>query len=182
MDRARPDKGRRLNDRIRCKDVRVIMNDEQLGVMPTYQALKLAVDNDLDLVEISPLASPPVCLVVNYGKYKYDEEKKKSSSRGATTETKEIKFTPKTDEHDVAFKVRHIRQFIEDGNKVRLVVVFKGREMAHPDTGSNMLTKVIELCADVAKVETESSMEGKKMMAVIAPRPHQHAQPKEVLI
>src|SRR5439155_1997649 len=109
----------------------------------------------LDLVEISPRAFPPVCRIMDYGKYKYEEAKKKQQARkrASTVETKEIKFRPKTEEHDLAFKVKHVRRFLEAGNKVRLAVVFRGREITHPQTGVKMLNAVVELCSDIALVE-----------------------------
>ena len=123
--------------------------------MPTHEALRLAEEKGLDLVEISPRAFPPVCRIMDYGKYKYEEAKKKQQARkrASTVETKEIKFRPKTEEHDMAFKVKHVRRFLEGGNKVRLAVVFRGREITHPQTGMNVLNRVVDMCADIATVE-----------------------------
>ena len=124
----------------------MIAEEEQLGVMPTHEALRLAEERGLDLVEISPRAFPPVCRIMDYGKYKYEEAKKKQQARkrASTVETKEIKFRPKTEEHDMAFKVKHVRRFLEGGNKVRLAVVFRGREITHPQTGMAVLNKVVD--------------------------------------
>ena len=110
---------------------------------------------------------------MDYGKYKYEEAKKKQQAkkRASTVETKEIKFRPKTEEHDMAFKVKHVRRFLEEGNKVRLAVVFRGREITHPKTGMNVLDRVVELCNDIATVESTPNMEGRRMIMVIAPRP-----------
>jgi translation initiation factor IF-3 len=110
---------------------------------------------------------------MDYGKYKYEEAKKKQQARkrASTVETKEIKFRPKTEEHDMAFKVKHIRRFLEGGNKVRLAVVFRGREITHPKTGMNVLDRVVELCNDIATVEATPNMEGRRMIMVIAPKP-----------
>jgi translation initiation factor IF-3 len=173
FDRRRPDQGHRINHRIRAQEVRVIYDGEQLGVMPTYQALRVAEDKGFDLVEISPGAAPPVCRIMDYGKFKYEEAKKKQQQKkGATTfETKEIKFRPKTDEHDLDFKMKHIRRFAEEGNKVRLAVVFRGREMAHPQTGKAVLDRVVERCADIATVEVTPNLEGRRMIMLIAPKP-----------
>jgi translation initiation factor IF-3 len=173
FDRRRPEQGLRINHRIRVPEVRVIAEEEQLGVMPTHEALRLAEEKGLDLVEISPRAFPPVCRIMDYGKYKYEEAKKKQQARkrASTVETKEIKFRPKTEEHDLAFKVKHVRRFLEGGNKVRLAVVFRGREITHPQTGANMLNKVVEMCNDIAAVETTPNMEGRRMIMVIAPKP-----------
>jgi translation initiation factor IF-3 len=173
FDLRRPEQGLRINHRIRVPEVRVISDEDQLGIMPTHEALRLAEEKGLDLVEISPRAFPPVCRIMDYGKYKYEEAKKKQQARkrASTVETKEIKFRPKTEEHDLAFKVKHVRRFLEGGNKVRLVVVFRGREITHPQTGANMLNKVVELCQDIAAVEMTPNMEGRRMLMVIAPKP-----------
>ena len=154
-------------------EVRVISDEDQLGVMPTHEALRLAEEKGLDLVEISPRAFPPVCRIMDYGKYKYEEAKKKQQARkrASTVETKEIKFRPKTEEHDLLFKVKHVRRFLEGGNKVRLAVVFRGREITHPQTGIAMLNKVVELCSDIAAVETTPNMEGRRMIMLITPKP-----------
>jgi translation initiation factor IF-3 len=173
FDRRRPDKGHRVNHRIRTPEVRVIHEGEQLGIMPTHQALRVAEDKGLDLVEISPGASPPVCRIMDYGKFKYEEAKKKQQQKKSTTifETKEIKFRPKTEEHDMDFKVKHVRRFLEEGNKVRLVVVFRGREMAHPQTGRAVLDRVVDRCKDISSVESTPNLEGRTMIMLLAPRP-----------
>src|SRR3954462_15675817 len=173
FDRRRPEQGLRINHRIRVPEIRVILEEEQLGVLPTHEALRLAEERGLDLVEISPRAFPPVCKIMDYGKYKYEEAKKKQQARkrASTVETKEIKFRPKTEEHDMAFKVKHVRRFLEGGNKVRLAVVFRGREITHPQTGMNVLNTVVDLCNDIAVVEATPNMEGRRMIMVIAPRP-----------
>jgi translation initiation factor IF-3 len=149
FDRRRPEQGLRINHRIRVPEIRVILEEEQLGIMPTHEALRLAEEKGLDLVEISPRAFPPVCRIMDYGKYKYEEAKKKQQQRkkASTVETKEIKFRPKTEGHDMDFKVKHVRRFLEAGNKVRLAVVFRGREITHPQTGLAVLHRVIERCA-----------------------------------
>ena len=173
FDRRRPEQGLRINHRIRVPEVRVIAEEEQLGVMPTHEALRLAEEKGLDLVEISPRAFPPVCRIMDYGKYKYEEAKKKQQARkrASTVETKEIKFRPKTEKHDMDFKVKHVRRFVEAGNKVRLAVVFRGREITHPQTGMNVLNRVVEMCSDIAAVEATPNMEGRRMIMVIAPKP-----------
>src|SRR5256714_10771456 len=173
FDRRRPEQGLRINHRIRVPEIRVILEEEQLGIMPTHEALRLAEEKGLDLVEISPRAFPPVCRIMDYGKYKYEEAKKKQQQRkkASTVETKEIKFRPKTEEHDLAFKVKHVRRFLESGNKVRLAVVFRGREITHPQTGVKMLNMVVEMTSDIAAVEATPNMEGRRMIMVIAPKP-----------
>lgn len=151
----------------------IVDEGDQLGVMATHEALRLAEEKGLDLVEISPRAFPPVCRIMDYGKYKYEEAKKKQQARkkASTVEIKEIKFRPKTEGHDLAFKVKHIRRFVEAGNKVRLVVVFRGREITHPQTGQSMLNRAIEMVSDIASVEANANMEGRRMLMVIAPKP-----------
>jgi translation initiation factor IF-3 len=173
FDRRRPEQGLRINHRIRVPEVRVISDEDQLGILPTHEALRLAEEKGLDLVEISPRAFPPVCRIMDYGKYKYEEAKKKQQARkrASTVETKEIKFRPKTEEHDMAFKVKHVRRFVEAGNKVRLAVVFRGREITHPQTGMNVLNRVVEMCNDIATVETTPNMEGRRMIMLITPKP-----------
>jgi translation initiation factor IF-3 len=173
FDRRRPEAGLRINHRIRVPEIRVILEEEQLGIMPTHEALRLAEEKGLDLVEISPRSQPPVCRIMDYGKYKYDEAKKKQQARkrASTVETKEIKFRPKTEGHDMDFKVKHVRRFLEGGNKVRLAVVFRGREITHPQTGMAVLNRVVERCGDIATVEATPNMEGRRMIMVIAPKP-----------
>ena len=166
--------GLRINHQIRVRQIRVIDDEgKQLGVIETADALALANHKGLDLVEIAPEQRPPVCRIMDYGKYKYEEAKKKQQARkrASTVETKEIKFRPKTEEHDMAFKVKHIRRFLEGGNKVRLAVVFRGREITHPKTGMNVLDRVVELCTEIATVEATPNMEGRRMIMVIAPKP-----------
>jgi len=172
-DRRRPQSGLRINNRIRVPEIRVIRDDgEQLGVLPTHEALRLAEERGLDLVEISPRAFPPVCKIMDYGKYKYEQSKKKQQARkhASTVETKEIKFRPKTEGHDMDFKVKHVRRFLEGGNKVRLAVVFRGREITHPQTGMNVLNRVVEATADISAVEVTPNMEGRRMVMIIAPK------------
>ena len=173
FDRRRPDKGHRINHRIRVPEVRVIYEGDQLGVMQTYEAIRAAEEKGLDLVEISPTAQPPVCRIMDYGKFKYEEAKKKQQQKKSTTtfETKEIKFRPKTEEHDLDFKVKHIRRFLEEGNKVRLAVVFRGREMAHPQTGRTMLNRAVDRCNDISTVEHTPNLDGRRMIMLIAPKP-----------
>jgi len=174
-DRRRPQGGLRINHRIRVPEVRVIADEgEQLGILPTHEALRLAEERGLDLVEISPRAFPPVCRIMDYGKYKYEQAKKKQQARkhASTVEIKEIKFRPKTEGHDMDFKVKHVRRFLEGGNKVRLAVVFRGREITHPQTGMNVLNRVVEATGDLATVEVTPNMEGRRMIMIIAPKPN----------
>jgi len=153
--------------------VRVIGADGgQLGVLDTSEALRIAEESGLDLVEVSPKAMPPVCKIMDYGKFKYEDSKKRKEAKKhqSTVTYKEIKFRPKTDGHDLDFKVKHIRRFLLEGNKARLVVVFRGREIVHPETGQAMLKKVIEQTQDIAVVEQAPMMEGRRMLMIISPR------------
>jgi translation initiation factor IF-3 len=163
----------RVNRRIRVPQVRVIGDDgSQLGVLNTDDALRRAEDAGLDLVEVSPKAMPPVCKIMDYGKFKYENAKKTKDARKhqSTTTTKEIKFRPKTDDHDFDFKVKHIRRFLMEGNKAKLAVIFRGREIVHPETGQDVLKRVVEATSDIAQVEQAPLMEGRRMLMIIAPR------------
>jgi translation initiation factor IF-3 len=162
-----------VNRRIRVPQVRVIGADGgQLGVLDTSEALRIAEEGGLDLVEVSPKAMPPVCKIMDYGKFKYEDSKKRKDAKKhqSTVTYKEIKFRPKTDAHDLEFKVKHIRRFLGEGNKARLVVIFRGREIVHPETGQAMLKKVVELTSDIAMVEQPPMMEGRRMLMIISPR------------
>ena len=164
----------RINRRIRVPEVRVIGDDgAQLGILPTPEALKQAEAAGMDLVEISPRAVPPVCRIMDYGKFKFEEAKKTRQAKRKQTviEIKEIKFRPKTDTHDYDFKLAHIRRFLSEGNKVRMVVQFRGREIVHPQTGRSMLESVSKDVADLAMVEQVPLMDGRRMVMVVAPRP-----------
>jgi translation initiation factor IF-3 len=159
--------------RIRVPEVRVIGADgSQVGILPTHEALKLAEDAGLELVEVNPRAVPPVCKVMDFGKFKYETSKKEKASRKhqSTIVLKEIKLRPKTDDHDFDFKVKHIRRFLAEGNKCKLVVVFRGREIVHPEMGQAMLDQVCKATADISAVEQRSMMEGRRMVMVIGPR------------
>ena len=154
-------------------EVRVIGADgAQIGVIPTHEALKLAEEAGLELVEVNPRAAPPVCKIMDFGKFKYETSKKEKASRKhqSTIVLKEIKLRPKTDEHDFDFKVKHIRRFLGEGNKAKLVVIFRGREIVHPETGQAVLKRVVEVTSDIAMVEQSPMMEGRRMLMIIAPR------------
>ncbi len=162
----------RVNHRIRVPEIRVIgSGGEQMGIMQTHVALAQAKENGLDLVEIAPRERPPVCKIMDYGKFKYEQSKKKKQARksSSTIELKELKFRPKTEGHDMDFKIRHARRFLEDGNKCRLVIIFRGREITHPETGVNVLNKVVEATKDIGVVELKPNMEGRRMVMIIAP-------------
>ena len=153
--------------------MRVIGADgSQVGVIPTHEALKLAEEAGFELVEVNPRAAPPVCKIMDFGKFKYETSKKEKASRKhqTTVVLKEIKLRPKTDEHDFDFKVKHIRRFLGEGNKCKLVIVFRGREIVHPETGQAMLDSVVKAVSDIAMVEQRPMMEGRRMVMIIGPR------------
>jgi translation initiation factor IF-3 len=145
---------------------------EQLGIMPPPQALAIARQKGLDLVEISPTAQPPVCRIMDYGKFQYQEQKRtrEAKKHQKIIEVKEIKFRPKVDEHDYQFKKKHIERFIEEGDKVKATIFFRGREMAHPEIGHRILQRLIEELADLAQPETMPRMEGNQMHTIFTGR------------
>ncbi|PTL75952.1 translation initiation factor IF-3 [Vitiosangium sp. GDMCC 1.1324] len=164
----------RTNRRIRAREVRVVGSDGgQLGVMPLEAALERARSEGLDLVEISPMASPPVCKIMDYGKFKYEEKKKASETKRAQlkVELKEVKLRPKTEEHDYEFKVRNMRRFLEEGNKAKVVIQFRGREITHKEQGTAILEDVAKDLKEVAVVEQPPRMEGRLMFMILAPTP-----------
>ncbi len=141
-----------------------------LGVMPTGKAMEIARENGLDLVEVAPNDRPPVCKIMDFGKFKYDQKKKVTKQKQHQVHIKEIRVRPKTGDHDIDVKVRHARDFLEHKDKVLINVLFRGRELAHIDEGRRVMNEVLQALDDVAKVEKSPSMEGKKMTALVAPR------------
>ena len=143
-----------------------------LGVLNTDEARRTARGLDLDLVEVNPKAMPPVCKIMDFGKFKYEEKKRLSDARKRQTqiELKEIKLRPKTDDHDLDFKTKHVRRFLEEGNKVKLTVRFRGREITHPETAQRQIDAIIKAVEDLATVETSARLEGRTMTAILAPR------------
>ena len=167
------EEGNKINHRIDAREVRLIGADGQnVGVVPTRQALAMAEEANLDLVEISPDAVPPVAKILDYGKFKFQEQKKAAEARKKqkVIEIKEIKMRPNIDIHDYEVKMRAIRRFFEEGDKVKLTLRFRGREMAHLELGAKLLDRVKEDTAPIAKVEAEPKMEGRQMMMVLSPR------------
>ena len=144
----------------------------QVGIMPTHEALRLAEEQGLELVEVNPRAQPPVCRVMDFGKFKYETSKKEKASRKhqSTVVVKEIKLRPKTDDHDLDFKLKHIRRFLSEGNKCKLAIVFRGREIVHPETGQAMLDHVVKAIADIAMIEQRATMEGRRMVMLVGPK------------
>jgi translation initiation factor IF-3 len=164
----------RINQRIRVPEVRVVAEDgSMLGILATQDALKRAQDHGLDLVEVDPKAMPPVCKILDFGKYKYDEKKKASEAKRkqSVVEIKEIKLRPKTDDHDLDFKSRAAQRFLEAGHKVKFTVRFRGREITHPEKAQEQLDWIVQQCEVLANVEVRPMMEQRTMTLVMAPKP-----------
>ncbi len=162
----------RVNEMIRVSSVRVIdENGDQKGVMPTIEALGIAREIGLDLVEVSPDANPPVCKLLDYGKYRFEQEKKirESKKKQKQIKLKEIRMQPKIEKHDLEFKTKHIREFLEEGNKVKVTIRFRGREMAHTELGRNVLEKILELIDSSYNLDVHPKMEGKLMYMLLSP-------------
>ena len=161
----------RINEQIRISSVRVVAEDgEQLGIIPTEDALAKARDAGLDLVEVAPNEKPPVCRIMDYGKYKYQRSKKAQGGQTHHTRTKELRLRPKTGQHDIDFKVRQARQFLQQKNKVQVSVVFRGREIAHVDEGRRVIAGVVEQLLEFGKIEIPPSQQGRRIVCTIAPK------------
>jgi len=165
--------GPRVNEAIRIPEVRLIdESGENVGVVPTREAMARAANAGLDLVEISPNADPPVCKILDYGRFKYENQKKKNEAKKKqkVIEIKEIKVRPNIDEHDYAVKMKNCYRFLEGGDKVKVTLRFRGREMAHQDLGMKVLHRIRDDMAELAKVEQLPKMEGRQMIMVMAPK------------
>ena len=172
FQRRTKDRGPRSNNRISSPDVQVIASDgENLGVMNTNEAISMAKNQGLDLIEIAPNANPPVCKIMDMGKYKYDLQKRanQAKKKQKTVSLKEIKLRPGTETHDYNFKIKNAKKFISKGDKVKFTVKFKGREMQHTELGKELMNKIIDETKDVAKVESQPKFEGKQMVMIIQP-------------
>ncbi len=158
---------------IRAREVRVISSDgEQLGVLSVREAIAKAEELGFDLVEVAPNAVPPVCRIMDFGKYKYEMSKKANESRKHQTiiHIKEIKFRPRTDDHDIEFKTNNIKRFLGEGDKVKVSIMFRGREMAHQEQGRSLLEHIVKLVQDIAVVEQMPRMEGRNMFLMLSPK------------
>ncbi|MBZ5646075.1 MAG: translation initiation factor IF-3 [Acidobacteriia bacterium] len=163
----------RTNERIRAKEIRVIdAEGQQLGIMPPFEALKKAREQNLDLVEISPTAQPPVCRIMDYGKFLYEQEKKERAAKKhqKVITVKEVKFRINVDEHDYEFKKNHVLRFLDDGDKVKATIFFRGREMTHTNLGRQILDRLIKDIGDKGIVEFRPRMEGNTLHAILAPK------------
>ena len=160
-----------INLEIDAAEVRVVAEETQLGVMPLREAVRLAEDRGMDLVLMSPNAKPPVCKIMDYGKYKYEQSKKANlaKKRQHVIQVKEVKVSSSTDQHDLEFKIKRVRKFLEEGNKVKLSLRFRGREMAYTGRGADRLKGVASQVEDVGKVEKMPDLEGRQMIMIIAP-------------
>lgn len=147
-------------------------DNEQLGILPLSQALSMAESQQLDLVEVSPTAVPPVCRIMDYGKFKYQQSKKQQEAKKKQVQVvlKEVKLRPKTDEHDLQFKIKHVRRFLEEGNKAKVTLVFRGREITHMEIGKVSLDRIAEEIQDVGIIEVRPKMEGRAMFMIVAPK------------
>ncbi|MBE3065005.1 MAG: translation initiation factor IF-3 [Spirochaetes bacterium] len=167
------EKDLRMNEGIRVREVRLIDADgTQKGIVPTFEALQMARGAGLDLVEIAPQAQPPVCKVLDYGKYKFELEKKIRESRKHQKQVriKEIRMQPKIDGHDLEFKTRHIQEFLEEGDKVKVTVRFRGRELAHTELGKDVLDRILQMLGDTFLLEKPAQMEGRTMSLLLNPK------------
>lgn len=168
-----PDDGARRNELIHAREVRVIgAEGEQLGILQRNEAIAMAREIGCDLVEVSSNATPPVCRIMDYGKFKYEQQKKKQDAkkRQAVVQVKEIKVRPKTDEHDYETKLKHIRSFLEDGDRCKVTVFFRGREIVHKDRGIEILERIVKDLEDVGKVEQEPRAEGRTLQMLVVPK------------
>ena len=172
FQRRTKDRGPRSNNRISSPEVQVISSDgENLGTLNTNEAISMAKNQGLDLIEIAPNANPPVCKIMDMGKFKYDAQKKanQAKKKQKIVSLKEIKLRPGTETHDYNFKIKNAKKFISKGDKVKFTVKFKGREMQHTELGKELMNKIIDETKDIAKVESHPKFEGKQMVMIIQP-------------
>ncbi len=178
---APPTTDLRINDRIRVEQVRLVDQEgQQLGIRSTREALELARVQDLDLVEVAPTANPPVCRIMDYGKFKFDEAQKAKESRRKSQGTgiKEMKYRPKIGPGDFDTKTRLVNKFLEEGHKVKITIMFRGREVFHPELGKKILDRVADTIGETAKVEAEARLDGRNMTMVLAPSKQRREAPR----
>lgn len=163
----------RINEEIRGKEVRLISADqEQLGIVSVKDALKMAQEKELDLVEIAPMAKPPVCRIMDFGKFKYEQSKrdKEARKKQKIVSVKEVKIRPNIEDHDLEVKTKNAVKFLGEGDKVKVTLMFRGREMAHAELGKQLLSKVAEITKDIATIERHPKVEGRNMIMILAPK------------
>jgi translation initiation factor IF-3 len=164
----------RINERIRVPQVRLIdEHGNQLGIVPTSQALQIARDKGLDLMEVAPNADPPVCKICDYGKFKYEKKKKEQEAKKKQTviKVKEIQLRPNTDVHDLEYKTKNVREFLEEGDKAKITMMFRGRQVMYAEQGLKIMKELAEKMSDIAVLESSPKLEGKKMTMILAPTP-----------
>lgn len=164
----------RINEQIRIREIRVVGDQgEQLGVMSPREAMEIANERHLDLVEIAPTAKPPVCRIMDYGKYRYEQQKreKEAKKKQKVIDVKEVKFRPGIEDHDFEVKLKNAMRFLSDGDKVKCTIMFRGRELTHPELGEVLLDRVAEKLKDVAVVARKSKLEGRNMVMIVDPKP-----------
>ncbi|MCR4440723.1 MAG: translation initiation factor IF-3 [Peptococcaceae bacterium] len=165
----------RVNEEIRAKEVRLVSETgEQLGIMSPKEALKIALSKGLDMVEVAPNAKPPVCKIMDLGKYKYEQSKREREARKKQRiiNVKEVKLRPNIEEHDFQVKARNAIRFLQDGDKVKVTIMFRGRELSHPELGRELLSRVAAIVKEMAIIEKDPKLEGKNMTMVLSPKQH----------
>lgn len=165
----------KINEEIRAREVRVnSATGESLGIMSLRDALQMAAEQQLDLVEVAPTAKPPVCRIMDFGKYRYEQQKreKEAKKKQKVVTVKEVKLRPNIEQHDFNVKLKNALRFIEDGDKVKVTIMFRGRELSHPDLGRQILIKMAEELKELVVVEREPKLEGKNMIMILSPKPH----------
>lgn len=166
----------RINDEIRAREVRVVSDtNEQLGIMLLRDALRMAGEQQLDLVEVAPMAKPPVCRIMDFGKFKYEQQKrdKEAKKKQKVYTLKEVKLRPNIEDHDFDVKKKNAQRFLEDGDKVKVTIMFRGRELSHPELGRQILVRMAAELKDIANVERDAKLEGKNMIMILAAKQHQ---------
>lgn len=164
-----------MNEEIRAREVRVVSStNEQLGVMALRDALRLAGEQQLDLVEVAPTAKPPVCRIMDYGKFRFEQQKreKEAKKKQKVVSVKEVKLRPNIEDHDFEVKLKNAQRFIADGDKVKVTIMFRGRELTHPELGREILLRMAAELKDMVTVEREPKLEGKNMIMIVAPKAH----------
>ncbi|MBR3458645.1 MAG: translation initiation factor IF-3 [Selenomonadaceae bacterium] len=172
----------RINEEIRIREVRVTSaTGEQLGIMATRDALRMAEEQHLDLVEVAPKAKPPVCRIMDFGKYRYEQQKreKEAKKKQKIITIKEVKLRPNIEQHDFDVKLKNALRFVQEGNKVKVTIMFRGRELSHPELGKEVLSRVAEKLGDMVSIERSAKLEGKNMTMIVAPKAQKSSKPKQ---
>ncbi len=172
----------RINEEIRIREVRVTSaTGEQLGIMATQDALAMAEEQHLDLVEVAPKAKPPVCRIMDFGKYRYEQQKreKEAKKKQKVITIKEVKLRPNIEQHDFDVKLKNALRFVQEGNKVKVTIMFRGRELSHPELGREILSRVAEQLGSMVTIERNAKLEGKNMTMIVAPKAQKSSKPKQ---